>query len=256
MIWVLLINLLLVLLSAGPEEVFLVPNIDKQVKTHVEDNDRKKEIKAIIKEANKEIKDFGKIRKSKLKQLRKLGPNRDISSEQLNTIFQDYFYARKTMQSMLIEHRLNLQHLLREKEWKLIIEDAVLPSDRLRKKGDKNEDKVDEMVDKFLSKLENKIHDSISDTLKRKKVIGALSIFDATIREFVEEGQSMNFEDNKLIRNKNATRQDLEDFYKKHDTLRLRGTKEYFNIRDIMLENTNEKEWKSIQKAFNSLLKS
>jgi hypothetical protein len=256
MTWYLLIKLLIVILSAGPEEIFMVPKLDKQIKTHVVDKDRRKEIKTVIKEANKEIKVFGKIRKKKLKELSKLSKNRGNSSDQLNNIYQNYFDARLAMQSKLIVHRVNIQDLFEEDEWKLIIEDAVLPSDRLRKKGDKSENKEDEIVNKFLSKLEKEIHDKISDPIKSKNVINALNIFSTTLFEFIDEGQQMNFEDSKLIRNRNATRKDLENYYKTHNALRLKGTKEYFDIRDVMIENTNEKEWKSIQKAFNSLLKS
>lgn len=36
----------------------------------------------------------------------------------------------------------------------------------------------------------------------------------------------------------------------------MKGTKEYFKIREVALENTNEKEWKTIIKAFHSFVKS
>lgn len=206
MLWALLITLLIAKISGGPEEIFMTPNLEKQVNTHVIDKARRREIIQVTKKAKKEIKAFGNFRKSKLKQIKKMGASREISTEHLQVTYQTNFDGRVSMQLNLVDQRIDVQHLLKDEEWKLIIEDAVLPSDKLRKKNNKKESKEDENIEKFLVKLEKVITDNVADPQKSRNIVDALHIFSKTLHEFIAEGQTMNFEDSELIRNKDASK--------------------------------------------------
>jgi hypothetical protein len=59
-----------------------------------------------------------------------------------------------------------------------------------------------------------------------------------------------------LIRDKNASREDLKNFYKKQNELRHKGTVEYFQLRDAAIENSNDDEWEKIIKTLNNIVKS
>ena len=256
MLWALLITLLITKLSGGPEEIFMVDDLKKEIKNNVTDQDRSKEILLLVKEAKTEIKTFGKLRKHKLKQLKKISQDRAVTTEELLNVFQEYFDARMAMQAKLIDDRLQIQELLNDEEWKQIIEPAVLPSEKAKKKIEKSESKENDKVEKFINDLKKEINNKLEEESKKKIINDKLDIFILTLKEFVEEGHKMNFEDNQLVRNKNASREDLEGFYQRHNALRMKGTKEYFNIREVALQNTNEKEWKAIIKSLNSLVKS
>lgn len=56
MLWALLIALLISKLAGGPEEIFMIPKLDKQIETYVAVKDRRKEILMVTKKAKKEIK--------------------------------------------------------------------------------------------------------------------------------------------------------------------------------------------------------
>lgn len=65
----------------------------------------------------------------------------------------------------------------------------------------------------------------------------------------------MNIEKDNIVRNKKASSIELEEYYKKQNQLRHKGSKEFFQMRETALKNTNEKEWKAINKALSMLLK-
>lgn len=96
----------------------------------------------------------------------------------------------------------------------------------------------------------------IDDENKRSNVLNSLDNYNNTLDAFIKESQQMNVEDNNLIRNINATRNELEQFYKKQNQLRYKGSKDYMQLRDAVIENTNEKEWKAMVKALDKFLKS
>ncbi|MCG8307253.1 MAG: hypothetical protein MI975_07650 [Cytophagales bacterium] len=143
MLWALLITLLVSKLSGGPEEIFLISGLDKEIKSHIADKERRNELLAISKAARKDIKSFGEIRKNKMKHMDKSGLSKDVSSEQLFELYNSYHEERLKMQAKLIDKRLEIQRLLTDIEWKHLIENAVLPSEKSRRKKSVRKDKKD-----------------------------------------------------------------------------------------------------------------
>ena len=66
----------------------------------------------------------------------------------------------------------------------------------------------------------------------------------------------MNFKDNSIVRKKDTSRKELEDFYTTQNKLRHKGTVEYFKLRNTVIKQTNDEEWKAIYKAINEIVKS
>ena len=254
MLWALLITLLVTKLSGGPEEVFMIPNFEKEIKAHVVDKDRKKEILLVVKEGKKELKSFNKIRKRKLKEIKEMGASRASTAEQILALYETYHDARLVNQSILTDRRIILQNLFTDEEWKQIIEKAVLPSDKAKKKIEKQEGKEEDSVDKVLANIEKSIKENIEDEHKKQEALSSLDKFKTTLNDFIEEGHKMNFEDNDIIRNKNVSRAEFEHFYSYQNQLRYKGSEEFFEMRNSVLENSNEKEWKEIIKSINKFI--
>ena len=256
MLWAFLIALLIAKLASGPEEIFMIPKLDKEIKSHVVDKERKNESLLVAKEAKKEIKAFEKLRKDTLKQIEKLGKSKQVPSDELLEIFKVYNNARLNMQSVLNDKRLKLQELITDDEWKQLIENAVLPSEKAMRNIGKADSKEDDQVEKLIIKIEETIIQEIKDAGRKQNLLISLEKFNKTFQEFIETGQLMNFKDNKIMRSKNTSREELEDFYKTQHELRHKGTIEYFQLRDATIKNTNEEEWKVIYKTITGIIKS
>ena len=80
--------------------------------------------------------------------------------------------------------------------------------------------------------------------------------FNTSIKEFVEETHKMNFKDNSIVRKKDTSTKELEGFYTTQNKIRHKGTVEYFKLRDTVIQQTNDDEWKAIYKAINEIVKS
>ena len=52
----------------------------------------------------------------------------------------------------------------------------------------------------------------------------------------------MDYEDNNIAWNKNANKNELNQFYQKQNQLRYKGAKEYLQLRNKVIQNTNEKD--------------
>ncbi len=227
MIIAFLVSLLINTLTGGPVEISMVPKLEKEIKSHVADDERKNEILLMIKEAKKEIKQFGKFRKNKLKEIKKIGVKREAPSEDMFEIFEIYNNTRLSLQSDLMEKRLTLQELFTDEEWELIIENAVFPSEKAREKADKQEGKIEQKIDKFIADIKGAIESNIEDESKRSNVLNSLDNYSTTLVAFIEEGQEMNYEDYNIARNKNANKNELDQFYQRQNQLRYKGAKEY-----------------------------
>ena len=105
MIWALLITMLIKMI-AGPEQLFTVPKLDKEIKTHISDKERRKNLLSIVKTAKKEIKAFNKETDKAKKKLKRLTDSKDDELDEIKTLFDVNFESRKKFQKSMVDKRL------------------------------------------------------------------------------------------------------------------------------------------------------
>ena len=59
-----------------------------------------------------------------------------------------------------------------------------------------------------------------------------------------------------MIYDKTASREDLEEIYERSSQLRYRASREFATLREVLIKNTDEREWKAINKELKAFLKS
>ena len=234
------------LFGGGPEDIFQVPKLEKEIKTHVVDMPRKEQLLSLTKQAKNEIKTFNKSRGKKMKVMKKSNASKDFTKEMMEELYMAYHNERLKLQSSMLDKRIKFQELMTINEWDIVIEKAVFPSDKVEKKTDKLEVKEELEIDKMFSKLQSVIEKNILDTKGQEKVLAKLNIFEKTIDEFISISQEMNYQDSELVRKRTATASELKGFYEQQNELRVKGAKEYFKFREAAIDNTNDKEWKDI----------
>lgn len=254
MLWVILITLLIKALSGGPEEVFLVPKLEKQIKTHVVDDTKASSLLIISKAAKKDFRSFHKIRKKQLDRIEKMMLDRSVNSEAIFAVFKEYQQARLDMQTSTIDRRLEFQELFTDDEWSEVINKAIFPSEKEEKKTEKHKQKVEKTLNDYFADIKRTVEKKVSDQDRIDNVLNSMDRFQKTFESFIEEGQQMNVNDSKILRDKYASRSDMEKFYDRQNQLRNRGSREFLDLRTVAIENTDENEWKSINKALTSIL--
>ena len=89
MIWALLIALIL----AGGDSVFINPKVKKHVRRHVENKETRKEILDKFNQYEKTVKKFAKDQKNWSRNLDELNSDRDVGKEEFVALFTNYMMA-------------------------------------------------------------------------------------------------------------------------------------------------------------------
>ena len=253
-----IIALILKLLFGSVEDaalVFSVSKIEKEIRHHVADDSRKDALLLIVKDSKKELKEFNKEKKRILKKLNKISKHREITSKSFLEVFDEYLSARVNMISSLIDYRLAFQQQITEPELTLIIKKASTITEKESRKNSKREEKADEKLTRIFQDINRIVVKNIEDINKREIIMESINEFEKTILIFADEVQEMTDERIKLLSNINASREELSELYVKNNQLHYKVYRDYAQTRDIIIENTNDKEWKAIYKELKVFLK-
>ena len=232
--------------GGGPEEIFQVPKLEKEIKTHVVNEDFKNQLLTLTKAAKKELKSFNKSRSKKMKAMKKANTSREFSKEMMVDLYMEYHNERLMLYDSLLAKRLKFQDLMTEDEWGNIIEKAVFPSDKVIKSSNKADIKEEKEIDEIFAKIKKVIEKNIGEPEIKEEVLTELDSFKKTMDEFVSMSQELNYQDSELVRKKTATAGELKNLYQQQNDLRVKGAMEFFSFREAAIKNTTDKEWKDI----------
>ena len=96
----------------------------------------------------------------------------------------------------------------------------------------------------------------IEDSTKLKLVTSSLHTFEGTVYTLVDEAKNLNEERQLTIDDKTATREEIEELYELSNELTYRASREFAILREVLIKNTDEREWKAINKELKAFLKS
>ena len=90
----------------GGVDPFLIDRLDKGVKTYVVEDSRKDEILTITKQHKKDVKAFDKLRRTRIKEFKKLDRLAETKASDLENFFAQLPPERIAFQDQAIENRL------------------------------------------------------------------------------------------------------------------------------------------------------
>lgn len=253
MVWVLLITMIIRLLS--PQEIFTVPKLKKEIKTHVAEDARKDSLLVAYKESKKVNKVFLKSSNKNRKRIKKLMKSNNNELENIRSILDEDFEKRRELQAFNIEKRLLFQDLMLPEEWEKVIENVVSPSQKMEKKAKKTESKLDDAIDKVMQDTKRSIQKNIQDEAQMKVLLDAFGNFQKALKLQVKEGLKIDFQREEVARNQGATRVELQDFYKRQNNYRESVYDEFLGLYELVYANTNANERKAVRKELNRLFK-
>ena len=244
--------------SRGPESEFIssIPHLKKEIRKNVEDDVRKEELLALVKVYERTRKKSEKEEKKLKKTADKASADRNVSRNEFLRVYDNYYNSRERLIASLINYRLLFQEQITEEEILLIYEDALITSKRERRQDDKQEEKAEQKLTKVFEDIGDIVVKQIDDATKTELVKGYLHDFEVTILAFVDEAYDLSIQRQILLDNKNATREEIESLFKKTGQLRYRASREFATLREEIIKNTNEKEWKAINRELKVFLKS
>jgi|GEM_PF-5268798 len=254
MIWVLLITMVIKMI-VGPDEIFNVPKLKKEIKTHVSDEGRRDSLLLIVKDAKKEIKAFNKVNEKDKKKMKKLMSSGENELNAIELLLKENFEKRRKQQSYNLDKRLAMQNLMTDEEWKNVIERAVSPSEKAEKKANKRDDKFDESIDKLMKATEKTISKKVEDSARKEKVMSAFHKFSSALKTQVEDGLEIDYQNNKIVGKRTATREELQGIYTNQNEFRQNVYDEFISMYNVIYENTSGSERKAIRKELKKMFK-
>ena len=247
-----LATLITILFFGGVSESFLVDKLEKGVKKHVIEKDRRKEILADLKDSKKYIKAFNKERNAKLKAFKEMNLDKSLEREDFDTFFNDLIEGRKEFQKYVIDERLKITKKIEPDEWTLIM---AMSNESVQKRKQKMEKKIRKgKIGLPFGKTRDVIAMEVEDETSRENLRNALDEFLAAETKIIDQLAAMNVEDNPVIENREATLAELNKIGEEMNILRMKGYENLTEFHFAARDNTTEDEWDVLMKAFNKEL--
>lgn len=241
-----LIALITAIFLGGPGEIFYVDNLEKGIKKHVVEKERKKEILSELKSTKTYVKTFNKERKQDYKKFIELYNSRDTEGDDLNLFFDKLHAKRTPNQEKLIESRLSIFSKITDNEWQSIVSTSELASEKRILKAQKKAAKIKVLFPKTRSSIQK----NVADINQQKKLIGNLDDFISSLAELEQTMKTVNVSENKVLANKDSSKKDLMEVFEEENKLRMASYTSLIAFHESIKANSSTDEWTPIMKAF------
>lgn len=235
----------------GGVDPFLIDRLDKGVKTYVVEESRKDEILTITKQHKKDVKAFDKLRRTRIKEFKKLDRLEETKASDLENFFAQLPPERIAFQDQAIENRLVASSLITPEEWVLILGDAGESVLKSREKREKKEEKAEKKGKQAFPKTRKAMQKYIDDSDKQALILASL---DKLVEEFLaleEKIISANVLENSVIARLDADREELKAMHNEWNQVRQVAITGLVDFYVDVRENTDASELDPIMKAFN-----
>jgi hypothetical protein len=232
-----------------------LPKLRRDVKYMVTDDARRDSIVVLIDAYEGAIADYKAESDQLQEQLNKVSADRSVMSEEFLRYYDEYYQSRVKLISSLIDYRLLFQEQITDLELRRVVEDAMKrSSDQVEKEQEREENTEDDLNEAF-----REIHDiivgNIADPDKSQVVTESFYEFEASVYSNVDNSLELKAERQAMLLNANPTRDKLAGMYEKSNQLRYQSARDFALLREQVILNTTEKEWKAINKDLSTFFK-
>lgn len=241
-----LIALITAIFLGGPGEIFYVDNLEKGIKKHVVEKERKKDILKDIKYTKSIFKDFEKERKKDFKEFLEIYIDKNTTSEQLNSFFEELQNNRSGFQSKIVDQRLLIFAKIQPEEWSNILESSETIAGKRIAKVEKKTSKGKE----YNAKTKSLIESIITDNNQKTNLTVGLADVTKSTKDLEGLLLTINSAQNKILADKNSGKDELLEIITDDNNQRKPVLESLVNFHKIAKENCSDVEWDKIMKTF------
>lgn len=245
---------LIILALSGPEQVFMVKGLKKEIKQHVEDKDRKQEVLDIIKISRKKILKANKAEEDRNKKFYKTLKTYPCDFILIKEQLANHQKEEIALQEMMVDNRLKLQELLKPEEWNKIIEASVHPTSKAVRKKLKSDDKIISNVKKHFQEIKEILLKDIKDEEALASINERFTMFKESNLAMIESRLNNNYTSNELMRKQTCTRDLIESFYKEQNEHKKAVRKNFIDLVQVTQQNVDKKQWLQIRSKLKSII--
>ncbi len=244
--------------GSGGESEFAtsIPNIQKEVKQNITDKARRDSVLVLIKDYESAINDYLKEKDRLQEKVNKVSGDRTVSSEELLKQYEEYHRARISLITSLIDYRLMFQEQITEKELLGVIEKAIKTTSEQKLKQQEQEEQTEDNLNLALNEIHDILIRNIQDPGMAGRITEGFLDFERTVYDYLDISRDMKEQRKAMLLNINATREQMEAAYEQSNQIRYKAAKDFAVLRDQVIKNTTESEWKDINKELKAFFKS
>lgn len=243
MLWALIFTLIL-----NNDPAFVFPNLEKQVKKHITDKERKKEILELRKDSEKARNKFSKEKKKTLKGFNKLFISQATTKDELEDLFNKKNDNRKRILDSEMQRIAMIQELIHTEEWNTFLENK---KDEL-KQHNKDRKEKEKALNANYNKALKKINANIYNKPTKQKVTNiATNLFTTTNNyiicyyKYIQDNNSIVYSSEFNIENLISN---IEEINLTNDKIVLFAIDGHSQLKDLATPT----EWKVISKILTS----
>lgn len=249
--------LAIILGTSGAESEFAssIPNIKREIRQNVPEKARKDSLLVLVKEYEKVIKKYDKEKKRFKKDMNKTSSDWEKSTDVYLSVSDAYYESRAVLLARLIDYRLQFQQQLTEEELQLVTEKAGISSKKELRQDDKAKEKAEKELMKVFRGINEIVVKHLGDSAKTEIISEGLHNFETTIYAYVDEAIDLVIARQIKLDDKNATKEEIEEIYLRSEQLRYKASRDFAELREELIKNTSQRQWKAINKEFKMFLK-
>lgn len=245
MIWILIFTLIF---SSGTS--FVIPNMSKYAKRHIEVKANSMQVVQLIKQDKKHRKTALKHQYSYLKELRKLNYSRTSSQADFEQVFTKMLNEREELQQSDAKLKSETQEFMTPEEWDLIVKDGKKD---LAKTIQKKKKAMAKMEKKF-NQFEEYVSTIIPDEKRKLGTLEVLNEFENVVKEKLKFYEAYISNENSTIYAYKSSQGDLNEMQKTANQWRTGAFDSYTKTHFKLLELTTEEEWKQMVKKMKKIM--
>jgi hypothetical protein len=241
--------------SGEAEFASSLPNLKKEVKYMIPDDDRRDSITILIKAYDVTIKEYTKVNDKLRKQVNKVSADRSVRSEEFLRYYDEYYQSRVNLISSLIDYRILFQQQITDLEQVRVIEDAIVSSADQRREKQIQEEKTEDNLNEAFREIADILIRNIGDPDRIDKVAESFLEFERSMYDYLDTSRDTDADRKASLLITNPTREELEGIYDRSNQLRFQAARDFAVLREKVILNTTEKEWKEINKELKKFFK-
>lgn len=242
---IMIIALIIALLFGGFQDYILIPNMHKHLKKNIDHKETVHFVKSLVKDVNKEKKEFDKEQGKNWKQFEK--------SRSTNVLYYQVYIAeikggRSDLQIVQKEARKNIVAILTEDQWNNIFKSAS----KEFKRAEKTYLRSSKKLDKQFVKLENAIKKEVKQESRQGELLRITSDFKKELNKGIKN-QSQLYFDNQKYWKYDASPETINTTISQANEIKYAYLDLFVETRIKILENTSKEEQKKIFRHLNKL---
>ena len=253
----LLALLFAMIFGSGGESEFIstVPNLKKEVKINIEDKARRDSILVLIDGYEGAIKDYEKEKDRLQKQVNKVSTDRSVKSEEFLKFYNEYYQSRVSLISSLIDYRLMMQQQITDKELMLVIEEAIVTSAEQRRENQIREEETEDNLNEAFREIADILIKNMGDPDRIDRVAESFLEFERSMYDYLDTYRDTHADRKASLLISNPSREELEGLYQQSNEIRYKAAGDFAILREAVIVNTTEDEWKQINKELKAFFK-